>query len=114
MCHSHGEVSIWFEFYSTLDPGMGCHYPQEEMTSEKVVAELVPSDFTPGLSFVAVSQVKTLSGLAFQSWFEAAWFQKVQETHSMQMLKDDDEQHSRLGFQLNTYGVDLSEYVFFN
>ena len=42
-------------------------HKSQEMTLEKVVAELVPSDFTPGLSFVAVSQVKTLSGLAFRS-----------------------------------------------
>ena len=29
VCHSHGGVLIWFKFYSTLDPGMGCHYPLE-------------------------------------------------------------------------------------
>jgi hypothetical protein len=29
----------------------------------------------------------------------------------MLMLKRDTEHHSQLGFQLNAYGIDLSEYV---
>ena len=89
-------------------------HKSQGMTLEKVVVELGPSDFTPGLSFVAISRVKTLDGLAFRSRFEAARLQKVRETDSMQMLKDDNEWCSQLGFQLNTYGMDLSEYVFFN
>jgi hypothetical protein len=87
-------------------------HKSQGMTLEKVVVELGPSDFTPGLSFVAISRVKTLQGLAFCSRFEAARLQKVKETDSMQMLKDDNERRSQLGFQLNTYGMDLSEYVF--
>ena len=82
------------------------------MTLEKVVVELGPSDFTPGLSFVAISQVKTLRGLAFHSRFDVSYLQKVRETDSMQMLKEDNERHSALGFELDTYGMDLSEYVF--
>ena len=89
-------------------------HKSQGMTLEKVVVELGPSDFTPGLLFVAISWVKTLDGLAFRSRFEAARLQKVRETDSMQMLKDDNEWHSQLGFQLNTYGMDLSEYVFFD
>ena len=30
----------------------------------------------------------------------------------MLMLKKDTEHHNLLGFQLNTFGMDLSEYVF--
>jgi hypothetical protein len=35
-----------------------------------------------------------------------------QRNRTMQMLKDDNEHHFQLGFQLDTYGMDLSEYVF--
>jgi hypothetical protein len=42
------------------------------MTLEKVVVELGSSDFTPGLSFAAISWVKTVKGLAFHSQFDAA------------------------------------------
>ena len=81
------------------------------MAVEKVVVELGPSDFTPGLSFVAISWVKTLRGLAFRSRFDVSHL-KVRETDSMQMLKEDNERHSALGFELDTYGMDLSECVF--
>ena len=81
-------------------------------TLEKVVVELGPTDFTPGLAFVAISRVKTLKGLAFRSRFDATRLQKVRETQTMQMLKDDNERRFQLGFQLDMYGMDLSEYVF--
>ena len=87
-------------------------HKSQGLTLEKAVVELGPSDFTPGLSFVAISRVKTLSGLAFRSRFDAARLQKVKETDSMQMLKEDNERLSHLQFQLNTYGMDLSEYIF--
>jgi hypothetical protein len=34
------------------------------------------------------------------------------ETESMLMLKKDTEHHNQLGFQLDTFGMDLSEYIF--
>ena len=80
------------------------------MTLDQVVVELGPSDFTPGLSFVAISRVKSLhKSLAFCS---LAHLQKVKETDSMKILREDNEQCHQLGFQLDTYGMDLSEYVF--
>ena len=92
---------------------MGCHYSQiQGITLEKVVVALGPSDFTPGLSFVVISWVKTLKGLAFHSQFDAAHLQKVGETDTMQMLNEDNERRSALGFELDTYGMDLSECVF--
>ena len=66
------------------------------MTSEKVVVELGPKYFIPGLAFVAISHVKTLTGLAFCSQFDAVQLQKVRETQTMQMLKDDNEYHFQL------------------
>ena len=79
---------------------------------EKVVVELGENNFSTGLSFVAISQVKILQGLAFCTCFAHACLKKPKETDSMLMLKKDNEHHNQLGFQLNTYGMDLSEYTF--
>jgi len=77
-----------------------------------VVVELGDKDFSAGLSFVTISQVKTLKDLAFCTHFDHAWLKKPKETESMLMLKKDTERRNQLGFQLNTFGMDLSEYVF--
>ena len=77
-----------------------------------MVVELGDKDFSAGLSFVAISQVKTLKGLAFRTCFDHAQLKKPKETESMLMLKKDTECCNQLGFQLNTFGMDLSEYVF--
>ena len=77
-----------------------------------MVVELGEKDFSAGLSFVAISQVKTLQGLAFCTRFAHAHLKKPEETDSMLMLKKDNERCNQLGFQLNTYGMDLSEYTF--
>ena len=61
---------------------------------------------------MAISRVKTLKGLAFCTHFDYAWLKKPKETDTMLMLKKDTEHHDLLGFQLNTYGMDLSEYIF--
>ena len=82
------------------------------MTLEKVVVELGDKDFSAGLSFVAISRVKTLKGLAFRTHFDHTQLKKLKETETMLMLKKDIEHHNLLGFQLNTFGMDLSEYIF--
>ena len=55
---------------------------------------------------------QTLKGLAFCSQCDAAHLQKARGTDTMQMLKEDNERRSALGFELDTYGMDLGEYVF--
>ena len=65
----------------------------------------------PGLSFVGISRVKTLNGLAFRTRFEFSRLQKPKETDSMKILREENERLSQLGLHLNTYDVDLSEYV---
>ena len=85
---------------------------QTAVTLEKVVGELGDKYFSAELTFVAISWVKTLQGLAFRTHFDHARLKKPKETDSMLMLKRDTEHRSRLGFQLNTYGMDLSEYTF--
>jgi len=87
-------------------------HKSQGLTLEKVVVELGEKYFSGGLSFVAISQVKTLQGLAFWTHFNHAHFKKPKETDSMLMLNKDNECHNWLGFQLNTYGIDLSEYAF--
>ena len=87
-------------------------HKSQGLTLEKVVVELGDKDFAAGLTFVAISRVKTLKGLAFRTHFEHARLKKPKETDSMLMLRRDTERRSQLGFQLNTYDMDLSEYVF--
>ena len=86
-------------------------HKSQDLTLEKAVVELGIKDFSAGLTFVAISQVKTLKGLAFCTHFDHAWLKKPKETDTMLMLKKDTEHHNQLGFQLNTYGMDLSEYT---
>jgi ATP-dependent DNA helicase PIF1 len=87
-------------------------HKSQGLTLEKVVVELGDKDFSAGLSYVAISRVKTLKGLAFRTRFNHARLKKPKETESMLMLKKDTEHCNQLGFQLNTFGMDLSEYIF--
>ena len=87
-------------------------HKSHRLTLEKAVVELGEKEFSAGLTFVAISCIKTLKGLAFHTCFEHAELKKPKETDTMLMLKKDSECHDLLGFQLNTYGMDLSEYTF--
>jgi ATP-dependent DNA helicase PIF1 len=53
----------------TLAWGITIHKSQG-LTLEKVVVEIGHADFSPGLSFVAISRVKSLAGLALRSRFD--------------------------------------------
>ena len=64
-----------------------------------------------GLTFVAISRVKSLKGLAFRSPFSLGHIQH-KETPSSAMLVVDNIRRSHLGFEFNNYGIDLSEYQF--
>ena len=87
-------------------------HKSQGLTLEKVIVKLGDKDFSAGITFVAISGVKTLWGLAFHTHFDHAQPKKPKETDSMLMLKRDTKHSSQLGFQLNTYGMDLSEYTF--
>ena len=84
------------------------------LTLQKAVVGLSSSDFSPGLSFVAISisHVNFLGGLAFKSAFPHSRLHKPTLTESMQMLATDLLCRNELGFTLNTYGMDMEEYVF--
>ena len=87
-------------------------HKSQGLTLEKAVIELGPRDFALGLSFVAISRVKSLKGLAFRSPFALGHLQQKQETSSSRMLKADNERRSQMAFQLSTYDMDLTEYQF--
>ena len=87
-------------------------HKSQGLTLEKAVVELDEKDFSAGLTFVAISHVKTLKGLAFHTCFDHAQLKKPKETDTMLMLKKDTECCDLLGFQINTYSIDLSEYTF--
>ena len=87
-------------------------HKSQGLTLKKAVVELGSKDFSAGLTFVAISQVKTLKGLTFRTHFDHVWLKKPKETDTMLMLKKDTEHRNQLGFQLNPYGMDLSEYTF--
>ena len=83
-------------------------HKSQGLTLEKAVVELGSKDFSAGLTFVAISQVKTLKGLAFHTHFDHAWLKKPKETDTMSMLKK--EHCNQLEFQLNTYGTSMNTH----
>jgi hypothetical protein len=87
-------------------------HKSQGLTLTAVVINLGPKDFSPGLSFVAISRVKTLKGLAFRTHFPWSCLQRGEETESMKMLKEDNIRRTNLGFTLETYGMDLTEFLF--
>lgn len=55
-------------------------HKSQGLTLDKAVIDLGDTDFTPGLSFVAMSRVKKLSGLMFKSPFPIGRLQKPRGT----------------------------------
>jgi ATP-dependent DNA helicase PIF1 len=86
-------------------------HKSQGLTLEKVVVDLGHADFSSGLSFVAISRVKSLKGLAFRTQFDQARLQRPKETAVMRMLQEDNIRRSQLDWELNDYGMDLSEYL---
>jgi len=87
-------------------------HKSQGLTLERVVIELCRTDFSAGLTFVAISQVKSLNGLAFHSHFDLTQLQKPTELEMMKMLRLDNERCCTLGFHFNSYGMDLNDYIF--
>lgn len=89
-------------------------HKSQGLTLERAVVDLGEKDFSAGLSFVAISRLKSLKGLAFRSRFDHARLQRKEESENMKMLREDNERRSGLGFQLNTYGLDLDNLYQFH
>jgi hypothetical protein len=96
------------QFPLAIAYGVTIHKSQG-LTLERAVIDLGEREFATGLSFVAMSCVKTLQGLAFRSRFGIGRLQRA-ETPALAKLKADNTCREGLGFTLNTYGVDLSRY----
>jgi hypothetical protein len=89
-------------------------HKSQGLTLVEASIELGPKDFQAGLAFVAISRVKSLKGIAFRSSFPIGRLTRKEETPSMKMLKLDVIRRQRLGFVLDTFGVDLIDYTFFD
>ena len=72
----HGDkVLTWTQFPLRLAWAITVHKSQG-LTLDKAVIDLGEVDFTPGLSFVAMSRVKKISGLSFKTPFPISRLQK--------------------------------------
>ena len=61
---------------------------------------------------MAISRVKSLSGLAFKSYFPPRRLEKPDKNSKMQMLLEDNNRRAQLeNWELDTYGMDLSMYL---
>jgi hypothetical protein len=87
-------------------------HKSQHLTLSKVVIDLGEKDFSPGLSFVAMYCVKDFKGLAFHIHFPWSHLQQAEETPTAKLLREDNEHCANLSFELDTYGVNLNEYVF--
>lgn len=86
-------------------------HKSQGLTLLRAVIDLGSKDFSSGLSFVAISRVKTLQGLAFRASFPWTRLQRSSVTETMKMLHEDNIRRNNLGFTLDTYGMDLSQYI---
>lgn len=84
-------------------------HKSQGLTLLKAVIGLGEKDFAQGLSFVGISRVKTLSGLAFMTRFPKSRLEKP-KTAGMVLLKKEMLRINSLGFDLDTYDMDLSMY----
>src|SRR3954465_8600445 len=105
------ELESHCQGHSYLLPWAIAIHKSQGITLEKATIDIGNKDFSSGLSFVAISRVKTLHGIAFWKSFGWARLQKP-VTESMRMLEQNTAHWAGLGFPLDTYDMDLSEYVF--
>lgn len=86
-------------------------HKSQGLTLDRAVVDLGPKDFSHGLSFVAMSRLRTLRGLAFRTPFSKNRLAKSTSV-VLQRLDRDIARRSALGFTLNTFGVDMSQFIF--
>ncbi|KZT34517.1 hypothetical protein SISSUDRAFT_1065241 [Sistotremastrum suecicum HHB10207 ss-3] len=85
-------------------------HKSQGLTLDKATIDLGPSDFALGLSFVAISRVKNLQGLAFRAPFGIARLQKPDKTAMMKELDKDNDRRKNSPLQVDTYGIDMTEW----
>ena len=82
-------------------------HKSQGLTLDRAVIDLGEKDFTPGLSFVAMSQVKKISGLLFKRSFPINRLQKSQGSSTV--LDTDTERRRNLPLH-PLPNVDLAAY----
>jgi ATP-dependent exoDNAse (exonuclease V) alpha subunit len=89
-------------------------HKSQGMTLERAVIDLGEKDFALGLSFVAISRVKTLAGIAFRSPFSVSRLRHNpgSKDTTRDALHKDNQRRSMLPYIHETYNVDLSMYNF--
>ena len=87
-------------------------HKSQGLTLERAAIEVGDRDFAPGLSFVAISRVKTLNGIAFLSPFSDTRFQRPDQSVNMGYLQADTTRRQALeNWQVDYYGQDLLYYL---
>ena len=82
-------------------------HKSQGLTLDKAVIDLGEKEFTSGLSFVAMSRVKEISGLLFKSFFP---FSRLQKAQGVSADLDADTERRR-GLPLRPLpDIDLTEY----
>ena len=56
--------------------------------------------------------MKSLEGLAFHTHFPWSRIQQAEETPTAKLPREDNERRADLSFELDTYGINLDEYIF--
>jgi ATP-dependent exoDNAse (exonuclease V) alpha subunit len=64
-------------------------HKSQGLTLKRAVIELGAKDFAMGLSFVAISQVKSLDGIAFRSNFDVGRLRRTTVTDTKKSLDED-------------------------
>jgi hypothetical protein len=82
-------------------------HKSQGLTLDNAVIDLGEKDFTPGLSFLAMSQVKKTSGILFKSPFPINCLQKPQGSPTV--LDTDTECHRNLPLH-QLPAIDLAAY----
>ena len=108
--------SVWkptFSWTASTDFSIGNHHTQKSGSHIRLCYYW---PWTKGLFIWAVICChfpgQKIEGAAFCVPFGIQHLQCGEETESMRMLREDNTRQEALGFTLDTYGIDLGEYVF--
>lgn len=101
---SRTQLALGLAWAVTVHKGQG-------LTLGKVVIDLFAPEFSPGIAYVAISRVKTLSGLMFKHNFLHSRLQRPNATATMGYLATDNEWRRGLAMtNYQDYHVDMTEY----
>jgi ATP-dependent DNA helicase PIF1 len=80
-------------------------HKSQGLTLDQAVIDLGEKDFAPGLSFVAIFRVKTLTGLAFRSQFPWERLLRPNQAQGLQSLEQDNIRRVELeNWEVDTFG----------